>query len=33
MGGIVIEANGRTIDGSVKTILEGLRQLLAATTA
>jgi F-type H+-transporting ATPase subunit delta len=33
MGGIVIEANGRTIDGSVKTKLEGLRQLLAATTA
>jgi F-type H+-transporting ATPase subunit delta len=33
MGGIVIEANGRTIDGSVKTKLEGLRQQLAATTA
>jgi F-type H+-transporting ATPase subunit delta len=33
VGGIVIEANGRTIDGSVKTKLDGLRQLLAATTA
>jgi F-type H+-transporting ATPase subunit delta len=33
MGGIVIEANGKTIDGSVKTKLEGLRQMLAATTA
>jgi F-type H+-transporting ATPase subunit delta len=33
VGGIVIETNGKTIDGSVKTKLDELRQLLAATTA
>jgi F-type H+-transporting ATPase subunit delta len=33
IGGMIIETGGRTIDGSVKTKLDDLRQILAATTA